>query len=126
VLALFIALIAHHNWVRHGAIDDFGTAPYTVTGWAPVNFIGFLFSPGKGLAFYSPLIVLGLLGLQRLWRAERSLALTLIAMVVVGIALPSIPNYWTDETWGPRYVVPVAGLLLIPIAWWSTTRLRRL
>jgi hypothetical protein len=125
VLALWLALIAHHNWVRHGAIDDFGAAPYTATGWAPVNFVGFLFSPGKGLAFYSPLIVLGLLGLPRLWRAERSLALALIAMVVVGIALPAIPNYWTDEAWGPRYVVPVAGLLLIPIAWWSTTRLRR-
>lgn len=124
VILVFLALIAHFNWVRHGAIDDFGTAPYPVTGWAPVNFVGFLFSPGKGLAFYSPLIILGLLGLPRLWRAQRTFALALIAIVFVGILLPALPSYWTDETWGPRYIVPIAGLLLIPIAWWTTTKLR--
>lgn len=126
VLLIWLALVAHHNWVRHGSLTDFGTAGYTPTGWAPVNAVGFLFSPGKGLAFYSPLIVLGLLGLPRLWREQRGFALALVAVVAVGIAVPSIPNYWTDETWGPRYVVPVAGLLLIPIAWWTTTRLRAL
>jgi Dolichyl-phosphate-mannose-protein mannosyltransferase len=124
VLGLFGALIAHHNWVRYGSITDFGAAPYTTTGWAPVNAAGFLFSPGKGLAFYSPLILLGLLGLPRLWREQRAFALVLIGVVAVGIVVPAIPNYWTDETWGPRYIVPVAGLLLIPVAWWTTTRAR--
>jgi hypothetical protein len=33
--------------------------------------------------------------------------------------------YWTDETWGPRYLLPVAWLLLVPIPWWATTRRRR-
>jgi hypothetical protein len=124
-LAVSVALIAHHNWVRYGSITDFGAAPYTATGWAPVNAAGLLFSPGRGLVWYSPPVLLGLLGLARLWRAHRGFALALIGMAAVGIAVPAIPSYWTDEMWGPRYVVPIAALLLVPIAWWTTTRVRR-
>ena len=99
--------------------------PYKPTWSAPINAIGLLVSPGKGLFFYSPLVLLGMLGLLPLWREQRALALAIVGVVGAGIVVPSLTNYWTDETWGPRYLVPVAWLLLVPIAWWGVTQARR-
>ena len=47
---------------------------------APFNTLGLLFSPGKGLILYSPLVVLGALGLPRLWRQDRALTAALLAL----------------------------------------------
>jgi hypothetical protein len=49
----------------------------------------------------------------------------IIGAVVAGTVVVAVNAFWTDETWGPRYLVPVAWLLLIPIPWWATTRARR-
>jgi len=36
-----------------------------------------------------------------------------------------VSTYWGDEVWGPRYLVPAAWTLLVPIAWWADTLTRR-
>jgi hypothetical protein len=64
-------------------------------------------------------------GLVPLWRRDRQLALTLVIVVALGVAAVAVTPYWTDETWGPRYLLPVAWLLLVPIPWWATNRSRR-
>jgi hypothetical protein len=114
------------NWLREGSVLKTGNpAPFQLTGAAPVSFLGYFLSPGKGLVFYSPLVVLGMLGLPALWRAHPRFTR---AMVVSGalftFAVACIPS-WTDETWGPRYLVPVAWMLLVPIPWWATSRARK-
>jgi hypothetical protein len=92
---------------------------------APFNAVRFFLSPGKGLLWYSPLVVLGSAGLFTLRRRDRQLALTLVVVVALGVAAVAVTPYWTDETWGPRYLLPVAWLLLVPIPWWATKRSRR-
>ena len=92
-------------------------------GAMPSAAVGLFLSPGKGLAWYSPLAILGVLGLFAMWRRERTIAAAIIAGVVLG-AMPYLISFWADETWGPRYLVPVAWLLLLPLAWWATTRRR--
>jgi|GEM_PF-2430048 len=121
----WIAAIAWYNWLRFGGIANSGYDESLLTLAAPINWLGLLFSPGKGLIFYSPVVVLGALGLPRLWRRDRSLA---IALLVFGVGLTCIAGsttFWGDEVWGPRYIVPAAWVLLVPIAWWADTRLRR-
>jgi hypothetical protein len=103
-----------------------GTPPYEPTWAAPLNAAGFFLSPGKGLFLYSPLVILGVLGLVPLWREQRTLAIAIVGVVAAGVAVPALTSYWSDETWGPRYLVPVAWLLLVPLAWWGVTRLRRI
>ncbi len=39
--------------------------------------------------------------------------------------MAALVPHWTDETWGPRYLMPVAWLLLLPIPFWVTTRRRQ-
>ena len=67
---LWIGVIAWYNWSRFGDATEFGYAESPLTLSAPLNFLGLIFSPGKGLLFYSPLVVLGVLGLPRMWRAD--------------------------------------------------------
>jgi len=118
--------IGWYNWYRFGGITKSGySTGYEVSLSLPLNFLGLFFSPGKGLIFYSPLVILGALGFPALWRRDRSLALALLAMLASLALIVGGPTYWSDETWGPRYIVPAAWTLLVPIAWWADSGLKR-
>jgi hypothetical protein len=122
---LWIGVIGWYNWSRFGDATSFGYAESPLTKSAPLNFFGLLFSPGKGLVFYSPLVLLGALGVPRMWRQDRSLTLALLAFFVTLNAMAAVSTYWGDEVWGPRYIVPAAWTLLVPIAWWAGTVTRQ-
>jgi hypothetical protein len=121
----WVAVIGWYNWTRFGSVTDFGYPPTPMTKSMPLAFLGLLFSPGKGLILYSPLVLLGALGLPRLWRRDRSLALALMTFFFGLTALAATTSYWGDEVWGPRYIVPAAWAMLVPIAWWADTATRR-
>jgi hypothetical protein len=122
---LWIIAIAWYNHYRFGGITDFGYTESSLTLSMPLNFLGLLFSPGKGLILYSPLVVIGALGMPRLWRADRWLAAALLLFFLSLTAVAAASTYWGDEVWGPRYIVPAAWTLLVPIAWWAEGRTRR-
>jgi hypothetical protein len=113
------------NWTRTGSALDTGRNDPETTLAAPINFIGFFVSPGKGLVFFSPLVVIGALGLGAMYRRDRRLTLALIASLIGGVAIVAVLRFWSDETWGPRYIVWVAWLLLLPIPFWAVTRRRK-
>jgi hypothetical protein len=122
--AAWMGGMLYYNWARTGSIFETGNAEYMATWAAPFNAIGFLVSPGKGLLWYSPLVALGALGIVVLWRRDRRLAATLTAVFCGGFAAVAIVPHWTDETWGPRYLMPVAWLPLLAIPFWATTHRR--
>jgi hypothetical protein len=124
-LVFWVAAIAIYNAARFDGPTDFGYSSAALTLAMPLNFFGLLLSPGKGLLIYSPLVVLGLLGLSRLWRADRWLTVSLAVAFVSITAFSAASAYWGDEVWGPRYVVPVAWTLLVPIAWWADSLPKR-
>jgi hypothetical protein len=124
VLAWGVA-IGWYNVARFGSPTDFGYSDFALTLSMPLNVLGLIFSPGKGLIFYSPLVVLGALGLPRLWRQDRSFALSLLVLLVTLTCVSGASAYWGDEVWGPRYIVPAAWTLLVPIAWWADSLTRR-
>ena len=57
-LVAWLAAVAWYNWFRTGSILATGNETYTPTLAAPLNAIGLLASPGKGLLLYSPLVAL--------------------------------------------------------------------
>jgi hypothetical protein len=124
-LLAWFAAIGWYNWVRFGSPTDSGYHESLLTLTAPFNVLGLFFSPGKGLVFYSPLVVLGALGLPRLWRRDRSLAAALLIFLVGLTCVAGSTTFWGDEVWGPRYIVPAAWVLLVPIAWWADSAIRR-
>lgn len=124
VLAWAIA-IAWYNVARFGSPTDFGYSETALTLSMPVNVLGLLLSPGKGLIFYSPLVVLGALGIPALWRQDRSLCAALLVLLLTLTCVSGVSSFWGDEVWGPRYIVPAAWTLLVPIVWWADSRIRR-
>ncbi len=109
------------NLTRTGGILDTGRNEFEATLAAPLNAIGFLVSPGKGLLLYSPVVIIGLLGLPPLWRANRRLTLALVGAFIAGLLTVAGLRFWSDETWGPRYIVWISWLLLLPVPYWVTS-----
>jgi len=90
------------------------------SSWAasppPLRLYGLLISPGKGLLVFSPVLLLGFLGFPSFWRRSRVEALFIAGAFLVYLALYSlIPVSWHGGVcWGPRYLLPVMPLMLIP------------
>jgi hypothetical protein len=86
--------------------------------WVADAVGGYLFSPGKSLFVYSPVLLLGLAGTitlarRRQWREALAPA-TMLAVFVLGYAVWQNENWFGGTGWGPRYMVPLTGLLLLP------------
>lgn len=78
---------------------------------------GLLLSPGVGLFVYAPVLLMSVLVFPRFvrqWKVEAALILALFAVRVAFFA-----HYWAWDggaTWGPRFLVPLIPLLLVPLA----------
>ena len=74
---------------------------------ALVHLAGFVMAPNKGLLWFAPLALWGLwLALQPGERdRERARFALLVAAALLGAF--SWLVFWTDETWGPRYLHPL-------------------
>ncbi|MBN1902659.1 glycosyltransferase family 39 protein [Candidatus Sumerlaeota bacterium] len=74
---------------------------------------GFLFSSGKSIFIYNPLLVASVFLFPRFLRRFGWLKLLLMLVFGIGLVFHSLFWIWTDETWGPRklhYLVPFAFL----------------
>ena len=81
-----------------------------------IGLFGFLFSPGKSIILFCPPILLGIVGLSRLWRRDRGLALVCGAIPLIYLLFYSIYGNWEGTySYGPRYLVPSAVLLCVGI-----------
>jgi hypothetical protein len=87
---------------------------------------GFLVSPGKSMFFFSPVLLLGVLGFPSYFRRDRQRALLLLS-VIAAVLLPHLwfRAWYGGWVWGPRYTVPITPLLLLPAACWLGPALSR-
>lgn len=78
---------------------------------------GLLFSPAKGVFFFSPVLLVATLGWVELWRRDRVIVL-LAAGVTAGVLYLYGNNdmWYGGLAWGPRFMVPLLPLLAIPLA----------
>jgi hypothetical protein len=115
-----IVLLLWRNAYLHGSPFEFGY-PSAAEGGKALNtfetplgtgLLGFLVSPGKSIFLFSPPILLALLGLPRLWRRDRGLAVLAAAAPVVYLLFFATYTQWEGGyCYGPRYLVPALALL---------------
>jgi hypothetical protein len=92
--------------------DPFGFSTPLLKG-----LFGLWLSPGVGLFVYTPILLMSVVAwrwLYRRWPVEAVLILGLFLLRSVFYG-----RYWAWEggaTWGPRYLVPLIPLLLVPLA----------
>jgi hypothetical protein len=97
-------------------LGDYGGEAFTTPLWTGLE--GLLVSPGKGLVWFAPAAAAGLALVPWLWRRMphvgllvASLSLTLLIVVAC---------WWTwhgARSWGPRLLVPLMPVLVLPLAW---------
>jgi hypothetical protein len=111
-----LALTALYNWLRFGAF--FSTGYHEVEWSNPIllGLYGLLISPGKGVLFYAPLLVLSL-GSWRLFARRHPAETWLIAGLWLSFLVFYAPyKYWTGGwNWGPRFLLPVVLPGLLPL-----------
>jgi len=125
-LAVGIAGVAGYNWVRFGSPLDTGyrTAAWDTPPW--VGLAGLLLSPGKGLLWYSPPVVLGLAGFVPLARRRGRVAAFLGGVTALYLLAHAAYNHWHGGgAWGPRLILPILPLLILPAAEWLQRPPRR-
>lgn len=116
--AVGIGLHALVNFFRGDSLimGDYGGEAFSTPFW--IGLHGLLFSSGKGLVWYAPAAAAGLVLMPWLMRAEPRVGF-LAAGTTVTILL-MIACWWTWHggwSWGPRLVVPLMPVLVLPLAW---------
>lgn len=80
-----------------------------------VGITGLLFSPGKSLFVYAPLLVLSVATFPKFWRKYRAEAVLVLFVAGGSLMLHAKMRSWYGSWgWGPRLFVPILPLLCIP------------
>lgn len=123
-VALTVAWLLGYNWYRFGDWREFGYGPHATYAFRPARLgeglYGLFLSPGKGLVFYSPIVLLALAGwgpFRRRRPAEAAFIASLWFVEVLFFAARSW--WWGNWCWGPRYLVPLLPFAfpLVAAAW---------
>lgn len=116
-VAPFLILDAVWNTVRFGAPWRVGESVRGQLGFPPWQGApNLLVSPGKGLVWYLPLLLLTPFVFRRFCIRAPAAATCAVAFLVVSLLFYGDVVYWHgDPAWGPRYLFPVVPLLLLPL-----------
>lgn len=115
-----VCLLGIYNWARFGnplttgygfSVGEGFTTPF----WR--GFIGLTISPFRGIAWYSPVLLLGIPGWLMLRRRINWLAWLTLMLVGLQIILFSLWSSWEGGVvWGPRFLIPVIPLMALWLA----------
>jgi len=121
----FIIVGGWYNFIRFGSVleSGYGLSANTVLGGhgmfesAPLpTLAAMLFSPGKSIFFYNPVLLLSAVCVWFFYRRHGRVALAACAVIAGNFVFYSFFTTWAgDYAWSVRYQVPVLPFLVLPI-----------
>jgi len=125
VFSPFVLIQLWYNHARFGSIFETGMTRmahqsgidlFTGTPFL-TGLRGFLISPGKGFFFYSPVALLIFFSLKGFYKRQKGLTVCILGIIASYLMFLSKNLYWHgDWAWGPRYLLVITPLIMIPIA----------
>jgi hypothetical protein len=112
-----VVFLVYFNLLRFGrpissqrVFGDFSVA------FIPVALYGYLFSTGKSLFAYCPVLLISFWGLRRFAARHKAEAILFAAIVILSVLpIATWINYWNgDLAWGPRFLFHLVPMLLLP------------
>jgi hypothetical protein len=119
-IAITIIFFFWYNYYRFGNMVVTG---YEQEIFSPRQFIsalftgiyGLLFSPGKGIFWYSAPVILAIFAFPIFWKQTRSLSLLCLTIIILHFLIYSIWHAWEGGwCWGPRNLVPIIPIFILP------------
>lgn len=112
-----------YNWLIHGSPVATGYGGERFSTPLPVGLAGMLAAPGKSIFIYFPAALILPAALVFLWRQNRRLALAVGYLFLAYLLLYAGWWDWSGDTcWGPRFLVPLLPLAVIPLALFPARR----
>lgn len=96
--------VYNHVYFGHFARSAFGAKPVSMIRLPFEGLAGFLMSPGEGIFYYSPALLLMFLALSRRVRMRWDVRLAFVAMFVHLLYWSCYLDWWGGSAWGPRYL----------------------
>lgn len=90
------------------------TAPPTATGYL-MHLASYVISPGKSFLLFNLPLLIAIAAWPRFLRAHRWYGGVLLVIVLPQILFHAFFRTWIDETWGPRRLLSLVPLLIVPI-----------
>ncbi|MEM7481596.1 MAG: hypothetical protein AAF481_10520 [Acidobacteriota bacterium] len=127
---LGIGLSFYYNIIRFGTpffldrLNELGDQP-PFFGSPIDGLLGLLFSPGKSILLYSPVVLLAVAGWFALRRRWKWLAWAAAGTFLMQLVFTAFLSFWHgDWCWGPRYLMVVLplvslGLAFLDLAGWK-------
>jgi hypothetical protein len=113
-----LGFLAFYNWIRFLSPFNFGYGSEGFTSSIIVGLVAELFSPGRSIFFYSPIIILAITGGRLVFQKNKMIFMVLLAPVVGYILMVALWHNWDGgASWGSRLltpILPILGLMLAP------------
>jgi hypothetical protein len=117
-LAAALAANLWYDWLRYGNVFTITTknaleGSFTTPLWT--GLYGLLLSPGAGLIIYVPVLLASAVSLRGFYRQARPEALLLLSLLALRLLFYARWSSWDGRDWGPRYLLPLLPVLLVPL-----------
>jgi hypothetical protein len=117
LLVFGLMVVGGHNFVRFGSVLETGYGAEATRFTAPLlaGLGGLLLSPGKSVLWYAPPLLLAIVGSLRFARRRPDATALVVAMTVPALLATALYyQWWGGGAWGPRLLVPLLPLWLLP------------
>lgn len=113
-----LAVNLWYDWLRYGDIFTITTTnalegSFSTPLWS--GLYGLLLSPGAGLLVYVPVLLASAASLRGFIRHARPEALLLLSLLALRVFFYARWSSWDGRDWGPRFLVPLVPVLLLPL-----------
>jgi len=116
ILASFSTLLLY-NWIRFGSVLVFGYGGESFETNPLLGLAGLLFSPGRSIFLYSPILCLAIPGIWLFNKKQISLTIICTTVILVYTITISTWHAWHGGwTWGSRLLTPIVPILGIFLA----------